>query len=358
MNFFIGVIEDRNDPKQLGRFRVRVLGLHTEDKVILPTSDLPWASVITPSGGNSGLGQTPPFFVNGTWVLISFRDVDEQEPLIHGSISGKPAVAGTAKESGGFFDPEGIYPKEAGVSDINEMARGSLKATNPVARDAMRKNQVATADFDEISEAMTSIAGLAVNGSPGGDWSTPNILKATKTYDVSAIGTYAPVYPFNKVFASETGHVLEFDDTENQRRIQLSHASGSYLEYSNDGTLVSHIVSDKYDVVNGDSYMYIVGNEVHSTDGSLKVFANKGLTSGSHYDIEVGAGANINIMVRDGDMNMHIKGNVNQFMDGDFNVSCDNFTIDASSTATITSRDMKLVGADSVDVDGGTIDLN
>jgi len=354
MNFFIGVIEDRNDPKQIGRFRVRVLGLHTEDKIILPTKDLPWSTVITPSGGNSGLGQTPPFFVNGTWVLVSFRDDDKQEPMIHGSISGKPAVAGTAKETGGFFDPEGIYPKEADVSDVNEMARGSLTAANPVARDVLRKTGVATADFDPI-DATQNASGLAVAGSPGGDWSMPLVVDDRET---PVVGTYAPVYPFNKVFASETGHVLEFDDTESYRRVQLSHASGSYMEYSNDGTYVSHIVSDKYDVVNSNSYIQVDGSEVHSIDGSLKIFANKGLTSGAHYDIEVGAGASINIMVREGDMNMHIKGNVNQSLDGDFNVSCDNFNIEASRTATITSRDMKLVGASSVDVDGGTIDLN
>ena len=87
-------------------------------------------------------------------------------------------------------------------------------------------------------------------------------------------------------------------------------------------------------------------------------WAKQGCVILQPYDIEVGAGANINIMVRSGDMNMHILGNVNQSIDGDFNVSCDNFTIDASRTAKITSRDMKLVGADSVDVDGGTIDLN
>ena len=355
MNFFIGVIEDRQDPEQLGRFRVRVLGLHTEDKIILPTSDLPWATVITPNGGNSGLGQTPPFFVNGTWVLVSFRDNDNQEPLIHGSISGKPAVAGTAKETGGFFDPEGIYPKEADVSDVNEMARGSKTAVNPVARDVLRKTNVATADFDPI-DAGNSASKLAVTGSPGGSWSMPVIVDDR---DVPILGTYAPSYPLNKVFASETGHVLEFDDTDDYRRIHLSHASGSYLEYSNDGTSVSHIVSDKYDVVNSSLYVAVGGNEVHSTDGSLKVFANKGLTSGSHYDIEVGAGANINIMVREGDMNMHIKGNVNQSLDGDFNVSCDNFTIDASNKVTMSSGDvMQLNGGQGVDINGDPIDLN
>ena len=38
-----GVVEDRNDPDQLGRVRVRFVGVHTEDKQKIATEDLPWA---------------------------------------------------------------------------------------------------------------------------------------------------------------------------------------------------------------------------------------------------------------------------------------------------------------------------
>ena len=31
--WFTGVVEDRDDPDQLGRVRVRILGYHTEDKI-------------------------------------------------------------------------------------------------------------------------------------------------------------------------------------------------------------------------------------------------------------------------------------------------------------------------------------
>ena len=41
--WFQGVVEDRLDPRKLGRVRVRILGLHTEEKDKIPTSDLPWA---------------------------------------------------------------------------------------------------------------------------------------------------------------------------------------------------------------------------------------------------------------------------------------------------------------------------
>ena len=46
--WFVGVVEDRNDPQKLGRLRVRCLGYHTEDLTKLPTSDLPWAHVMNP----------------------------------------------------------------------------------------------------------------------------------------------------------------------------------------------------------------------------------------------------------------------------------------------------------------------
>ena len=46
--WFVGVVEDREDPERIGRVRVRCLGFHTEDKTSLPTEDLPWAHVMHP----------------------------------------------------------------------------------------------------------------------------------------------------------------------------------------------------------------------------------------------------------------------------------------------------------------------
>ena len=72
----MGVVEDRQDPKHLGRVRVRCLGYHTEDLIKLPTSDLPWAHPMNPitSATVSGIGQTPLGVVEGTWVVGFFTD--------------------------------------------------------------------------------------------------------------------------------------------------------------------------------------------------------------------------------------------------------------------------------------------
>jgi hypothetical protein len=40
-----GIVEDTNDPRKFGRVRVRVVGVHTDNKSLLPTEDLPWSTV-------------------------------------------------------------------------------------------------------------------------------------------------------------------------------------------------------------------------------------------------------------------------------------------------------------------------
>ena len=347
-DFWIGCIEDRKDPAQVGRFRVRVLGLHTEDKEKLPTKDLPWCPVVSGDGGNSGMGTTPPFFVEGTWVLISFRDKDRQEPLIHGAISGKPSVAGTAEETGGFFDPEGKYPLKANEPDIHEVARGNLDAANPAGRDALRETDVATADFDGYTIPNTTATATSVTGSDGGTFDMPLVVS----------GTYAPSYPFNHVFATESGHMLEFDDTASHERVHLSHMSGSYMEWQASGTLTAVTVMDAYDIVKGNEFIHIGGAKVETLDGSFKLKVNKGNTAGAHYDIEVGAGASLNIMVRDGSLNMNVKGDVNQNIDGDVNMSMDNFRVDASNKVSITAGSTILIDGGDVDINGDPINLN
>ena len=91
-DFMIGVVEDRMDPLMLGRVKVRIMGLHTFDKTLLPTEDLPWAYKVQPttSGAISGIGHAPVGVMEGTWVLVQFIDPDKQMPFVVGSIGGVP----------------------------------------------------------------------------------------------------------------------------------------------------------------------------------------------------------------------------------------------------------------------------
>ena len=79
--FYTGIVENRQDPLQLGRCQVRIVGLHTHDKAQLPTEQLPWSTPLQSVGSAAmnGIGHTPLGPVEGTTVLIAFMDHDQQK---------------------------------------------------------------------------------------------------------------------------------------------------------------------------------------------------------------------------------------------------------------------------------------
>jgi predicted chitinase len=113
MNFYYGVVENRQDPLRLGRCQVRVVGLHTHDKSQLPTADLPWATPVQPvtSAAMNGIGYSPIGPVEGTAVIIMYADTEQQQPIIIGTIGGIPStpIPPDADDSG----PIGASPKIA-----------------------------------------------------------------------------------------------------------------------------------------------------------------------------------------------------------------------------------------------------
>jgi LAS superfamily LD-carboxypeptidase LdcB len=118
--WWIGVVEDRNDPIQLGRVRVRVYGYHTQDKIKLPTIDLPWAYSIQPmnSATSGGIGSSPTGPIEGTWVVGFWRDPDfYQEPMVFGTLPGvTPANAVPQGQSPYTFDPAQRVPQSEPVT--------------------------------------------------------------------------------------------------------------------------------------------------------------------------------------------------------------------------------------------------
>ena len=46
--WWVGVVEDRQDPLKMGRVRVRAVGWNSDNKMQLPTEQLPWAMPMLP----------------------------------------------------------------------------------------------------------------------------------------------------------------------------------------------------------------------------------------------------------------------------------------------------------------------
>ena len=300
--WFVGVVEDRQDPKTLGRVRVRCLGYHTEDLIKLPTKDLPWAHPMNPitSATVSGIGQTPLGVVEGTWVVGFFTDgPTAQQPVIMGTLPGVPKTLPTQGDSKGFQDViNANYPKYSGESDVNRLAVNEIGAEgeelNPhstlIQRRATRETAVGTAQVDGV------VGGVApfpadLDDDNGGKWDQPEI-------------PYNAVYPKNHVYESEGGHIKEFDDTIGAERIHERHTSGSGYEIGPNGTKVTKVENDNYNIITNDDYCHIQGNSRATIDKGLRVRVNSKGESGNNYNIEIGQGASLNIEVNGGNINM------------------------------------------------------
>jgi len=364
-HWFIGVVEDRNDPLKVGRVRVRAVGYHTENKTILPTEDLPWATVMTSteSSGMSGLGTTPHFLVLGTHIVGFFRDVDCQEPVILGALPGAPGQYGNPNV--GFADPtrrsedtsevdynRSYYPKTPEESDINELARGVLTATNPNFREGTRHVDVAAAGRDQFTVSTVN-EDLTIDAVTFNTFSEPRVANSDNTIS----GTYKPTYPLNHVYETETGHLMEFDDTPDHARINIFHNSGTYMELSKNGTRVNHTAGDEHNTALN-RFTNIKDNETLTVNGSMKILVNTDRIEGQNFDIQIDDGANLNIQVDNGAANIVVKGNVNLKADGDLNANAANISLNSEGKFNmIAGSDIKISGA-SVDIDGTPIDLN
>lgn len=121
--WFLGIVEEVNDPKQLGRVKVRILH---EDDTDVTTEDIDWAQVMTPvtSAGTDGIGETPAL-QKGSRVVGFFIDGQEKQlPLIIGSVPTIPSEARHAinklargqqilrKDKVGEVEPDSPYKAE------------------------------------------------------------------------------------------------------------------------------------------------------------------------------------------------------------------------------------------------------
>ena len=301
--WFVGVVEDRQDPKHLGRVRVRCLGYHTEIHGDLPTADLPWAHPMNPitSATVSGIGQTPLGVVEGTWVVGFFQDIDAQMPIIMGTLPGVPTSLPTKDGDKGFQDRlNANYPKYK-ETDVNRLAVNDTD--NPHSTLTLRKadieENIGRADFNAVDIQVANSDLVSLLADDGTNFSEP-----TTDYNAK--------YPHNHVLETEGGHIREYDDTVDAKRIHERNASGSSYEILNDGTKITRTKNDNYDLVTGDHFAHIKGNHSTTTDGGVRVFVNADASADSNYTIEVGSNANVNIQVNKGNVNVNTAdGNIN-----------------------------------------------
>jgi len=277
--WFIGIVENRLDPLNLNRCQIRCFGWHTEDKSAIPTADLPWAQPMLPVNG-SFTSDGPK---EGDMVVGFFTDGESgQFPIIFGVLPGIPDTLPPIDK--GFSDPRTddqlekapkkpavrIYPTDGSggflVEGRAERYPNVLKepTTSRVARNETIEKTLIQERKDKVVTVPT------VNSS----WTEPT----TK---------YAAKFPYNTVTETESGHLFEVDDTPGVERISNAHRSGTFDEVHPDGSKVTKIFKDNYQVIMKDDHVYVMGDCYLTVQGNVeqKVEGNYSIEVTGNYKV-------------------------------------------------------------------------
>jgi GH24 family phage-related lysozyme (muramidase) len=162
-NIFYGVVESRDsDPKKLGRCKVRIVGIHTEDNVLLATKDLPWAYPLMPvnSASMSGIGFSPTGVVEGTWVAVNFRDEHQQHPVIIGTVGGIPEDEEQKTETTITYTVVGQEPVKDSSGNIVVDSSGQPVLGGPVKNIQVTEVTLPPTDIKKPSSLTISAQGI------------------------------------------------------------------------------------------------------------------------------------------------------------------------------------------------------
>jgi len=339
--WFTGVVEDINDPLKLGRVRVRCHYFHSGDRNILPVKDLPWATPLQPvtSAAKSGIGTSPTGLVQGSHVCGFFQDGDDaQLPIILGSIAQIPQEG--AKETG-FHDPDLDFPRESSINyssvvkeqDTSRLARNeNIEETAVEFKKKIRQTEIPIANRED-------------------KWEEPET-------------PYNAEYPHNHVHQSRSGHVIEIDDTEGSERLHTYHRSGTFEEIHPDGSKVTKVIGDKYEIVTRGENVWVKGDMnliVGATAPGTYPTSNISILVRGNADIQVDGdsyttvGGNMKSEV-EGSMEANVKGQYGLGYEGDWGTYATGDIVIATpnSISLFAGKDITLQSGK----DGGKIDLN
>ena len=162
----------------------------------------------------------------------------------------------TQQSLNGFADPRSFYPRRVNEVDTNRLAVNDATKQHPVVN--LKRKRI----DDLVGEPETQ---------------------------------YASKYPYNHVKETESGHIVEFDDTPGHERIHEYHRSGTFYEVHPDGTKVTKIIGDDYEIVHQNKKLRVRGNLEVYCDGDTDLYVRGSLTGQVDENIDLHAGKNINI---------------------------------------------------------------
>lgn len=174
---------------------------------------------------------------------------------------------------------------------------------------------------------------------------------------------YAAKYPYNHAELSESGHLLEVDDTPDKQRLHRYHRTGTFDEIHPDGNWVFKSVRNIYKFAK-ENFFWACEKSANITAAKiLRLLSGEvmNLTSGKDMNLTV-EGGNLNIYVRDGDTNIKIVGTANIVTEDKAKLHCKDdlyLIIDGSVFAKVkgdwlqdVDGNIRIKAGQNVDIDG------
>jgi hypothetical protein len=383
--WWFGVVEARNDPLKLGRCRVRCVGWHSDDKALLPTDFLPWAMpslptnhvhTYAPKEGDMVFG----FFIDGE---------NAQEPIMIGAVPNIPLAAGDGKKAFNDartpaelqrsprtpatkrynLDGKGIeiqernsataYPFFLDEPSTSRLARNetidqtfinerrsttdkriliynTVKYTKPEAEEI---NPTEEPEPPKQSEPGDVVPDRSLRQkAPNRFITDEEITKDKDGFPIEYAETqikirewnepntvYSPVYPYNNVMETESGHILEFDDTPGRERIHLAHRNGSFQEMFPGGDKVEKVTRNNYEIVMGEDFLHVMGSCRVTIQGDAEVYVQRNAFLRVDQDVVADIGGKVDAYIV-GDLDAEIVGNVNGLVRGDVDIEIEGDT--------------------------------
>jgi len=197
---------------------------------------------------------------------------------------------------------QSLYPREIDVPTTSRYARGKNDSTSNIDTVGIVSTKKSIASSVDVRIPALSLSDVLIPE----DLSIVDSTDATKvkvgTKDYlsekdfnslrSVTGTikniaqpdtaYAAIYPYNHVYESESGHLIEQDDTPGKERLHWYHRSGTFTEFHPKGMRVDKTHASRFNIVTGSYKSIISGEEVKAVGGdySLESKGKMSLISG------------------------------------------------------------------------------
>jgi len=218
-----------------------------------------------------------------------------------------------------------LYPRETNKPTTSKYARGSADSSASAATIGIISSKNSnTKELDivvpsfapsdafipkgqSVTDTVSGLSKVGINDYlKSDDYNLLRQVQITKTIS-QPNSAYSAQYPYNHVYESESGHLIEQDDTPGKERLHWYHRSGTFTEFHPAGMRVDRTNAHRYNIVTGNYESIISGEEKKSitTDYTLNLGGRLTLKSGKDISITSETG---DVVIDSNTLNTYIGG--------------------------------------------------